>query len=263
MVDGSPVIAVDIAHIHGANPGSARYLEEMSDAARSDWDNLIMLCTPHHKIVDRLPVTTYTADRLREWKAAALDGPALAAVRESGVLTSLDEEQLTALIERVAGEMGPSRDVALEIGLGFLQGGQVAMVTPPHMDVILDTNPEWAGYDWVLTLVIRNRGFADVVVEAVDIEYDVLSHKFRDDPPAILRLMGRNDYPGLNPELSRRVPAGDSITWLTSVTTLRWISDRLQDADLLELRGAIHLGSGERFKSEGVAWDRLALDRLR
>jgi hypothetical protein len=70
MVGSEPEIAVQIAHIHGASPGSARYDAGMTDSERASFSNLILLCTPHHNVVDRRHPEDYPAEVLRAWKTA-------------------------------------------------------------------------------------------------------------------------------------------------------------------------------------------------
>lgn len=61
-------VRADIAHIHGENPTSARYVEEMTDVERHSIDNLVLLCPNHHREVDRLRPQDWPAERLLEIK---------------------------------------------------------------------------------------------------------------------------------------------------------------------------------------------------
>lgn len=70
MVDDSPEIAVDIAHIRALHVGGARYDEEMSDQERNAYPNLILLCRPHHKRVDSRE-HQYPVELLLDWKTLA------------------------------------------------------------------------------------------------------------------------------------------------------------------------------------------------
>jgi predicted NACHT family NTPase len=65
---GEPYRTAAIAHIRGAYPGSARYEEEMSDDQRRSFSNLMLLCGPHHSIVDQ-DEQGYPAEELQRWKA--------------------------------------------------------------------------------------------------------------------------------------------------------------------------------------------------
>jgi hypothetical protein len=57
------------AHIHGAAPGSKRYLASMTVAQRKHIDNAIWMCIAHGTLIDQ-DETTYTADKIRTMKAA-------------------------------------------------------------------------------------------------------------------------------------------------------------------------------------------------
>jgi len=61
------IIIGEAAHIYGARPGAARFLERMSDFTRSEITNAIWLCRNCHKIVDR-DENSYSADLLFEWR---------------------------------------------------------------------------------------------------------------------------------------------------------------------------------------------------
>jgi hypothetical protein len=63
---GEPYRTAAIAHIRGANPGSARY-KKMTNDQRWSITNLMLLCGPHHWIVDQDELK-YTAEKLQDWK---------------------------------------------------------------------------------------------------------------------------------------------------------------------------------------------------
>lgn len=70
--DSSPDGVTNIgvaAHIHGASPGGPRYLSSMTSDERSNISNGIWMCPTHGTLIDR-DTTAYTADILREMKAA-------------------------------------------------------------------------------------------------------------------------------------------------------------------------------------------------
>ena len=69
IVNGEPYLTVEIAHIRGAYPGSVRFDSYMNDDQRREHANLILLCSPHHDIVDtREKEKIYTVELLRRWK---------------------------------------------------------------------------------------------------------------------------------------------------------------------------------------------------
>lgn len=57
----------EAAHIYGANPGSARYDNEMSSSERSAISNAIWVCGNCHKLIDDDPLR-YPAGLLYEWQ---------------------------------------------------------------------------------------------------------------------------------------------------------------------------------------------------
>lgn len=70
--DSSPDSVTKIgvaAHIHGASPLGPRYLSSMSSEERTSISNGIWLCPTHSTLIDK-DTTKYTADFLREMKAA-------------------------------------------------------------------------------------------------------------------------------------------------------------------------------------------------
>ena len=63
---GRSVVSI-VAHICVRNEGGPRFNPALDDRAVNDDSNLIVLCGPHHKIVDEHP-DEYTAEILHEWK---------------------------------------------------------------------------------------------------------------------------------------------------------------------------------------------------
>jgi hypothetical protein len=59
----------DIAHIRGKRPGSPRYDTNMTDDERHAFENLLLLCPNHHRLVDRLSPEAYSVQMLEEMKA--------------------------------------------------------------------------------------------------------------------------------------------------------------------------------------------------
>jgi hypothetical protein len=62
-------VKADIAHIYGEKEGSARWDPGMTDAQRNSYDNLILLCPNHHRLIDRLRPEDYPASDVSEMKA--------------------------------------------------------------------------------------------------------------------------------------------------------------------------------------------------
>jgi len=59
----------EICHIRGEKPGAKRYDPSQTNKERHGFDNLILLCALHHKIIDD-DEQAYTVERLREMKAS-------------------------------------------------------------------------------------------------------------------------------------------------------------------------------------------------
>lgn len=62
MVLGTSIVG-EICHIKAANPDGPRHDPIQNEEERHGFDNLLLLCRPHHKIIDDDPIA-YTVDRL-------------------------------------------------------------------------------------------------------------------------------------------------------------------------------------------------------
>lgn len=65
----SGVVVADICHIKAASPDGPRYDPQQSELERHGYDNLILLCLAHHRVVDDDEVS-YTVERLSSMKVA-------------------------------------------------------------------------------------------------------------------------------------------------------------------------------------------------
>ncbi len=93
----TPVVNVHICHIRGALPGSQRYESKMTDSERASFSNLILLCKPHHDLVDRVKPDQHPPELLAEWKDAR-EGDAAAAL---SVVQLGNDVALSELIESI------------------------------------------------------------------------------------------------------------------------------------------------------------------
>lgn len=66
-VNGTWVTVGEIAHIHAHSRGGARFDPTLAAAAVDTYENCILLCRRHHRMVDDAP-KDFAPDRLREWK---------------------------------------------------------------------------------------------------------------------------------------------------------------------------------------------------
>jgi len=238
FVNGEPVCSVQIAHIHGANPNSERYDPAMTDHQRRAFSNLILLCTPHHTVVDRLHPKDYPAEVLQEWKTSR--------EAEAGIddvaLSALTEERLVELIEKAVGAAGPGRLVTAELGLGIL-------MTAQSLSFLADTAkdylylPQYTNLgEPVLVLTVRNAG---------GLRSFVNSHCLRLGPSAFA-LLAINDFPLVNPAMPYALDVGESRTWYFSLRKLIALvkATRAAQADgAATLVAEVELGSGETVRS--------------
>jgi hypothetical protein len=65
--DDRESIIGEMAHIKGEKPGAPRYDARMTDKQRNAYDNLILVCGDHHKMIDD-QFNTYTVDKLHQIK---------------------------------------------------------------------------------------------------------------------------------------------------------------------------------------------------
>ncbi|MEV7186428.1 hypothetical protein [Kitasatospora sp. NPDC093102] len=110
MINGVPVLNLEIAHIRALEEGGKRFDPEWSEEERNSFANLILLCTAHHKVVDGASSDKYPADVLLAWKVAR-EADGLDALAGLGALT---EGKLTAMIATAQGELLDRVSPALE-----------------------------------------------------------------------------------------------------------------------------------------------------
>lgn len=60
----------DIAHIRAASPKGCRFDPAMTDVERAAFENLLLMCPTHHRLVDKVSCDQWSADELRKMKAA-------------------------------------------------------------------------------------------------------------------------------------------------------------------------------------------------
>ncbi len=79
--DGRMFFIGQRVHIRGAFPGSARFDPAMTDDQRRDFANLVVMCTPHHDIIDIKEPDLYPPEILLRWKDQREASPAEALTR--------------------------------------------------------------------------------------------------------------------------------------------------------------------------------------
>jgi len=124
MVKGVPIPSLDIAHIYAARPGGPRYRADMTDHARRDWSNVILLCKPHHRFVDETTPDDYPPAVLQKWKAD----------RERGALAALQgvsDEDIPAAMAQAMNELLAEIRGAIE---------QLKAINPEAAQVLVDVD---------------------------------------------------------------------------------------------------------------------------
>ncbi len=110
MVDGEPVQNLQIAHIRAFEENGPRFDPTWSVDERNQFSNLILLCTPHHKVIDGPRSAEFPVKLLIRWKYAR-EADGLDALEGLGDLTKADlgemiAEAQTELLDR----LGPALD---------------------------------------------------------------------------------------------------------------------------------------------------------
>jgi hypothetical protein len=89
FLGGRPEVNVEIARIRGTDPAGPRYAAGLSDRVRDSFGNLLLLCVPHRRIVDR-NATVHPAALLETWRPGSVN--ALAG------LGAISEDRLDSLL---------------------------------------------------------------------------------------------------------------------------------------------------------------------
>jgi hypothetical protein len=251
FVEGIPVTNVQIAHIHGAYPNSRRFDPAMTNKERASFDNLILLCKPHHDLVDRVEPDRFPPDTLRRWKTDR-EGPGIASLKG---LQGLTEGRLEAMLEEAVRSAGPQREVTLELAGVVLVWDRSGISIPLEAwQTVLDLNQTITGQR-ALAATIRNIGGLPTSINDVTIWFSAEATGRRLETS----LLGRNDFPHLNPSLPTRLEVGASISWLTSLATFKLMVSLVTGmlkGEVTEFRVDMNLSSGEKVSSP---WHPIAL----
>lgn len=249
-VEGTPIVAVEIAHIRGAKLGSARYDAAMTDEERAAFANLILLCSAHHKLVDRIRPEDFSVEVLESWKQANEPEDGIEALAASG----LTDNVLDEVIEEVVTRLGPMREVEVDLLAGVVMNGrEVASIGDlTDLRTLLEINENLLTNPRVLVANIRNTGALPASVEGVDL-WLVIGEEADN---TVFSLVGRNDFGSSNPPLPQRLRDGDAVRWFTKVETMSAIvaAARTQDLTVTGIRARVNLGSGEVINSALLAW---------
>ncbi len=99
-------VNVEIAHIRGADPEGPRYVAGQPAAERESFDNLLLLCVPHRKTIDR-DEKAHPIELIETWRTRLDDRdlPALTEQRLDKLLTTAfsdAKEQVDEALARFA-----------------------------------------------------------------------------------------------------------------------------------------------------------------
>jgi hypothetical protein len=243
IIEGEPFINVQIAHIRSAKRDGPRYDESMSDDERRSWPNLVLLCKPHHELVDQRHSDRYPVQMLESWKITREDESGL----RPGALSTMTEDDLAELVEEAVRRAGPIRKVEVELCLGIRAPD--GMLSIPHA-IFADwyKNNRDLGPP-ILIVTVRNAGALDAFVSAITLVSN----------PSGPSILSTNDYPQFNPALPFKVSAGESRGWMINLrqpyTLARAFELKRQNIESLQAK--VDLGSGEIIESDHLPFSSL------
>jgi len=140
IVAKTPVCNLEIAHIRAVSLGGPRYDENMEDEERNSFENLILLCHPHHTIIDGPKWRDFPVTLLKEWKTAHEK----AGRAELSKLTGITEKRFQEIIvdafesstKRVEGALAKFEQMDLEAAK--LLRSMLDQLTSLRLNVLLD-----------------------------------------------------------------------------------------------------------------------------
>ncbi len=246
FVEGHPVNNAQIAHVRGANPGSARYDPAMTDEERRSFKNLILLCKPHHTLVDTVVPDEYPAATLLQWKAAR----EIASKRIPDALEGLTADGIEAQLRLVMQELAPARVALVEAMIAFQAAdGQWISSTAEAAKPLLQANTQ-SLQRVALMAKIRNAGALPAVVDGITLAFPIV---LPDNRTSNIYWQGRNDFPHLHNTLPHSLSSGASMVWLWDTDAL-WgvIAAAVEGVVVDRYCAEVHLGSGETVRSNEV-----------
>lgn len=253
-VEGFQTTNVQIAHIRGASLGSARYDSSMTDTERANFDNLLLLCKPHHDVVDKLAPAEWPAAVLKEIKATREASGTADALRGQTFRGNDLEDMLREVIKDAT-----IRAVTVELTMAMETAAGWVSIPLEVVDRFRDSNPHLGQAERALLATITNVGGVGSFVTAVAIYV-------RPDGPrtetSTFTLLGRNDFPLLNPQLPRQLRVGESIEWMTRPRTIHDMvaAGAAHDVAFSTYWAQVRLATGEMIDSQEVKVNSLPRD---
>jgi hypothetical protein len=250
-VEGFQTTNVQIAHIRGANPGSARFDASMTDAERARFDNLLLLCKPHHDVVDKLAPSDWPASRLEGVKAGREASGAADALRGQTFTGDALEDMLREVIKDVTVRaVTATFTIAMNTPAGWLS------MPVEAVDRVRDINTHLGDTKGAAVTTITNVGMVDSFV--ADVGIYVRPDGQRGEIPHFT-LLGRNDFPLLNPRLPKQLRVGESTTWMTQMSTIQAMVEAgaATGVTFSTVWAQVRLATGETILTQEVAVDSL------
>jgi|WetSurMetagenome_2_1015567.scaffolds.fasta_scaffold81538_2 hypothetical protein len=157
VIENTGTLIAEICHINAQSPQGPRYNENLTEDQRNSFENLILLCGSHHKIVDE-NVTKYDASALKEMKK-----------NHEGKHNYLNIEECSFIARRLLKEyehlqiVNNSGFVAIN-SPGAIQG-QTINIRPLKKNALIITTPGSIGSDvrysgYIQHLIARYNEFA-------------------------------------------------------------------------------------------------------
>ena len=251
FVEGRPANNMHMAHIRGAKPGSARFDASMTDPERAHFDNLLLLCKPHHDLIDSIAPTEYPEELLLGWKRDHLGDSALLAASAGLTAASLEQALLAV------GQGLRRREVSVELGLVVtMPDGQQIRTSPRGLAELRKANPGRLFEAPGLVTSVTNTGFVPVSVASTSLYFG--PQRLADSGPE-MTLMGRNDFPFHNPRLPQTLGSGEGLHWQTSSqTVVMHTNEKVRQLVAMQyVHADARLATGEAFVSNELAVDQL------
>lgn len=248
---GHAVSNFEFAHIRDEFPpadanadiGWRYWPDDLTQAERNHFSNIILLCNPCHKLVDRLDPRSFSVEDLHDWKQAVEQS---AGAELAGVLGTASAAERQELLLMALSELEPERKVVPSIGLGFIIGSDLIKVPVEGFAQVAEQNPYLRAAERAVVLEVVNHGLWPVSVTSFDLEF---RRPGRDKHPVLV-----NPNPSMiNPRPPVSLQVGEVCHWIFSIEQLQvtWV-EWPEVAAFTELAGIVHLATGERFESDEI-----------
>lgn len=106
VFNSNRLLISEVCHIEAASPNGPRYNECMTDTERASYENLIVLCHPHHVEIDNDP-NTFTVDYLKQLKSTHEEN----FINRQFILDDADFEKISNLISNLWDTVDEIRDI--------------------------------------------------------------------------------------------------------------------------------------------------------